>query len=79
MHRWMRSNGSQCLTSSISEKNYKYRVKKGLNIQGNDTRESIIDASPNIMELDVEDLEITIDTWSTPKDKVIISTNVTNY
>jgi hypothetical protein len=54
-------------------------VKKGLNIQDNDTRESIIDATPNITDFDAEDVEITIDTWLTPEDKVIISTNVTNY
>jgi hypothetical protein len=30
------------------QKNYKYRVKKGLNIQAGDTRESIIEATPNI-------------------------------
>jgi hypothetical protein len=60
-------------------KNFKYRVKKGFNIQNSDTRESIIDVSPNITEFDAEDIEITIDTWLTPGDKVIITTNVTNY
>jgi hypothetical protein len=54
-------------------------VKKGLNIQDNDTRETIIDAMPNITEFDAEDLEITIDTWLTPEDKIITSTNVSNY
>jgi hypothetical protein len=29
-------------------KNYKYRMKKGLNIQASDTRESIIEETPNI-------------------------------
>jgi hypothetical protein len=60
-------------------KNYKYRVKNGLDIQDNDTRESSIDTTTNIIEFDAEDIEITIDTWLTPEDKVIISTNITNY
>jgi hypothetical protein len=60
-------------------KNFKYRVKKGFNIQNSDIRESIIGATPNITEFDVEDIEITIDTWLTSEDKVIITTNVTNY
>jgi len=54
-------------------------VKKGFNIQNSDIRESIIGATPNITEFDVEDIEITIDTWLTSEDKVIITTNVTNY
>jgi hypothetical protein len=56
-----------------------YRVKKGINIQDNDTRESIVEATPNITEFDAKNIEIAIDTWLTLKDKVIISTNVTNY
>ncbi|XP_062162116.1 eukaryotic translation initiation factor 5B-like [Alnus glutinosa] len=50
-------------------KNFKYRVKKGINIQANDTRESIIESTPNITEFDAEDMEIAIDTWLTPEDK----------
>jgi hypothetical protein len=60
-------------------KNFKYRVKKAINIQANDTRERIIETMPNITEFDAKDIEIAIDTWLTPEDKVIISTNVTNY
>jgi hypothetical protein len=60
-------------------KNFKYRVKKSFNIQNSDTRESIIGATPKVTEFDAEDIEITIDTWLTPRDKVIITTNVTNY
>jgi hypothetical protein len=60
-------------------KNYKYRVKNGLNIQAGDTRESIIEVTPNIENFDVEDIKTTIDTWLMAEDKVIISTNVTNY
>jgi hypothetical protein len=57
-------------------KNFKYRVKKAINIQANDTRERIIESTPNITEFDAEDMEIAIDTWLTSEDKVIISTNV---
>jgi hypothetical protein len=51
-------------------------VKKAINIQANDTREKIIESTPNIKEFDAKDTEIAIDTWLTPEDKVIISTNV---
>jgi hypothetical protein len=54
-------------------KNYKYRVKKGLNIQDS------IHATPNIEIFDAEDIKTTINTWLTMEDKVNISTNVTNY
>jgi hypothetical protein len=57
-------------------KNFKYRVKKAINIQANDTHETIIESTPNITEFDAEDMEIAIDTWLTLEDKVIISTNV---
>jgi hypothetical protein len=57
-------------------KNFKYRVKKAINIQANDTRETIIESTPNITEFDAEDMEIAIDTWLTSEDKVIISINV---
>jgi hypothetical protein len=60
-------------------KNFKYRVKKGFNIQNSDTRESIFGTTPNVTEFDAEDIEITIDTWLTPGDKVILTINVTNY
>jgi hypothetical protein len=55
-----------------------YRVKKGINRQDNDTRESIVEATPNT-EYDAKNIEIAIDTWLNLEDKVIISTNVTNY
>jgi hypothetical protein len=51
-------------------------VKKATNIQANDTRQRIIELTPNITEFDAEDMEIAIDTWLTSEDKVIISTNV---
>jgi hypothetical protein len=51
-------------------------VKKAINIQANNTRERIIESTPNITEFDAENMEIAINTWFTPKDKVIISTNV---
>jgi hypothetical protein len=57
-------------------KNFKYRVKKAINIQANDTREKIIESTPNIAEFDIEYMEIAINTWLTSKNKVIISTNV---
>jgi hypothetical protein len=57
-------------------KNFKYRVKKAINTQANDTRERIIESTPNITEFDAEDMEIAIDTWLTREDRVIISTNV---
>jgi hypothetical protein len=60
-------------------KNYKYRVKNGLHIRDGDTSESIIKATPNIEIFDAEDIESSIDTWLMAEDKVIISTNVTNY
>jgi hypothetical protein len=60
-------------------KNFKYRVKKGFNIQNSDTHESIIGMTPNVTEFDAEDIEITIDTWLTPRDKIILTINVTNY
>lgn len=60
-------------------KNYKYRVKNGLNIQASDTRESIIEVTPNIKNFNVEDIKTIIDTWLMAEDKIIISTNVTNY
>jgi hypothetical protein len=60
-------------------KNFKYRVKTGFNIQKIDTCESIIGAKPNVAEFDSEDIEITIDTWLSQENKVIITTNVTNY
>jgi hypothetical protein len=49
------------------------------NIQNSDTRESIFGTTPNVTEFDAEDIEITIDTWLTPGDKVILTINVTNY
>jgi len=51
-------------------------VKKATNIQANDTRQRIIELTPNITEFDAEDMEIAIDTWLTSEDKVIISINV---
>jgi hypothetical protein len=57
-------------------KNFKYRVKKAINIQANDIRERIIGSMPNITEFNAEDMEVAIDTLLTPEDKVIISTNV---
>jgi hypothetical protein len=59
-------------------KHYNYRVKKGLNIQAGDTRESITQATPNFEIYNVEDIKTSIDTWLTAEDQVIISTNVTN-
>jgi hypothetical protein len=44
-------------------KNFKYRVKKAINIQANDTCERIIESTPNITEFDAEDMEIAINTW----------------
>lgn len=57
-------------------KNFKYRVKKAINIQANDIRERIIELTPNITEFYAEDIEIAINTWLIPEDKVIILTNV---
>jgi hypothetical protein len=51
-------------------------VKTAINIQANDTREKIIESTPNIAEFDIEYMEIAINTWLTSKNKVIISTNV---
>jgi hypothetical protein len=57
-------------------KNFKHRVQKAINIQANDTRETIIESTPSLAEFDAEDIEIVINTWLTSEDKVIISTNV---
>jgi hypothetical protein len=57
-------------------KNFKYRVKKAINIQANNIRKRIVEMTLNITEFDAEDMEISIDPWLTSEDKVIISINV---
>jgi len=49
--------------------------KKSLQIKGGYTCQSIIQSTPNIEIFDAEDIECSINTWLTPKDKVI-GTNV---
>jgi hypothetical protein len=51
-------------------KNYKYRTKKSLMLQDDDTLQSILASMPNINMFDAKNFEITIKGWLTREDKV---------
>jgi hypothetical protein len=51
-------------------KDFKYRMKKSLMLQDDDTLQSILASTPNIDMFDGEDFEITIEGWLTHEDKV---------
>jgi hypothetical protein len=51
-------------------KDFKYRTKKSLMLQEDDTLQSILASTPNIDMFDAEDFEITIEGWLTHEDKV---------
>lgn len=59
-------------------KDFKHLVKRSLKIKEGDTHESIIQMVPNIEQFDAKDIECSIDTWLTPKNKVALL-SVTYY
>jgi hypothetical protein len=53
-------------------KQYRYEVKRGLNLKEGDTVESMVSRASTALVFDAEDFEMQVDTWLSSADKVIL-------